>query len=265
MTKRFVELDGLTVDNSTAWIHHSAGKLRTDMPPANLTGNFNGEKAVIRAAEALREYGPKGVEIRASSDWTTAGKRKAGWTPAFSLFWTIASAYSDAQAALQAADEREQRLLAVPAPDLRSPGQAIRDWEARDYFRALSPEGRLQFLAKVQQGHHDAEEILGALLNGPMARLDGDVGTIRNAWETHRREANQTEVEAIESDRGQAEWALGVISMIAVAAAEAFAGIATPLEVLSHKAQGQLPDGYGAFGITERDMRRAVELDKAAA
>lgn len=261
MAKRLVELDGVTVDSGTAWIHHIGGKLRLDAPPVPLTGNFKPEEAVARAAEALREFGPKAMEIRQSSDWTTEGKRKAARAAATSCFWQIATSYSAAADVLAAANERERRLLAVPAPDLRLPGAAIREWESREYFRALDKAGKLAFLAQVQQGHHGAEEVLAALLNGPMAGLDGDVEAVRLAWETQRRESNPTEVDAIESDRQGARWAMASIQMIGIAAREAFAGLADPVEILASGQQGQLPPGYEAFGIKPQAMRHAVAQD----
>ena len=259
--QRLTDLDGVTVNDNTAWIHHAAGKLRLDAPPVPATGNYNAEAAVTRAAQALREHGPRALEIRQSSDWTEAGRRKAAAPAALACFWKIASAYDDAERALEAANERERRLLAVPAPDLRTPGAAIRAWESREYFRALDKAGKLQFLAQVQQGHHGAEEVLAALLNGPMVGLDDDVETVRTAWETHRRESNATETEAIECDRQSARWAMASIQVIGVAAAEAFQGLAEPLEVLTSNVKGQMPEGFGAFGLAPDVVRRAVALD----
>lgn len=232
-----------------------------DAPPVPATGNYNAETSVTRAAQALREHGPRALEIRQSSDWTEAGRRKAAAPDALACFWKIASSYSAAADALAAANQRENRLLAVPSPDLRLPGAAIRQWEARSFFRDLDKAGKLQFLAKVQQGHHAAEEVLSALMTGPLAQLDSDVEAVRLAWETHRRESNPTEVEAIESDRQSGRWAMSSIAVIGVAAREAFQGLAEPLEVLARNAKGELPEGFEAFGIKPEAMRRAVSLD----
>lgn len=43
--QRLTDLDGVTVNNDTAWIHHAAGKLRLDAPPVPATGNYNAEAA----------------------------------------------------------------------------------------------------------------------------------------------------------------------------------------------------------------------------
>lgn len=260
MTKRLIELDGVTSADSTCWIHHTGGKLRLDAPPAPLSGNFNPEAAVARAVQALREHGPRALEIRKSSDWTEAGRRKQAASAALSCFWTIAHAYTSAEDELTAANAREVRLLALPEPDLRLPGSAIRAWESRQYFRELDKAGKLQFLARVQRGDHGAEEVLAAMLTGPMAFPD-EVQILRDAWNTHRFESNLTETEAIESDRQSARWAMASIAVIGVAAKEAFQGLADPLEILASNTKGQKPDGFAAFGISEAQMRRAIALD----
>ena len=106
-----------------------------------------------------------------------------------------------------------------------------------------------------------AEEVLAALLTGPTVGLDDDVETVRTAWETHRRESNATETEAIECDRQSARWAMASIQVIGVAAAEAFQGLAEPLEVLTSNVKGQMPEGFGAFGLAPDVVRRAVAMD----
>lgn len=240
-------------------------KLRMDAPPHSTTGNTKGEQAVIRAAEALRVGAQEARAHRTNADLSETGRKRAARVDAEVCFWKISAAYHAAEEALGAANERERRLLAVPSPDLRLPGAAIREWESREYFRALDKAGKLAFVVKAQQGHHDAEEVLAALLNGPMVGLDGDVDVVRLAWETHRRESNQTETEAIASDKQSAIWAMASIGMLAVTAREAFGGLVTPLEILTHRANGELAPGWKAWGLPERAWREALRQDAARA
>ena len=236
----------------------------TGAPPA-ITGESIPRQLVRDAVDVLNDLAVKTNSALTNQNLSDHGRRNAMKDTHMQSVLTTGQLWKSLDAFKHSIQERERLLYAVDPPNLNQAGAAIRAWECRSHFAALSAEQKGEFFAKIKAGSGQVEELVSALLNSPYAVASDEMAALEELWQQARRDLNPTEAEAIDADKEAADWAAATLATIAIPITEmvAMVGGPAPVHVFAEVAVDPAQLGFEAFGVAAKDIARAKDLAAA--
>lgn len=252
-------------DGSTTHLLISGARFKIAKPPPDITMSATPRSVVVTAVETHNELAIKTHLANSDQNLSQTGRKNTLAKGQIHALLTIAQLCVTIKRFRESIDVREQKLYAVPPLNAASAGDAIRDWEARDWFDKQPHQTQLEIIVAACK-ESDGDKLIASLLRGPFPKWNKQAKQIEATWREARRNTNVTEAEAIDSQRQSADWAFEQLALMASMVRQLCATWGNG-DVLQELVKNEIPlhmSGHEIFGFSDRDARTAQRLSSAA-